>query len=82
MITIGSQCCFENFLSLFSFRYYLMEDKTAEDYYNMYGRRWFKTGDIGQMEEDGTLRIIDRCVDKTTIPLVSVTAENIELLCY
>lgn len=43
--------------------YYLMEDKTAEDYYNMYGRRWFKTGDIGQMEQDGTLRIIDRKKD-------------------
>merc|ERR1711992_71354 len=43
--------------------YYLMKDKTAEDYYNMYGRRWFKTGDIGRFEEDGTLRIIDRKKD-------------------
>ena len=41
-------------------RYYLMEDKTKEDFYNMYGRRWFRTGDIGQMEGDGTLKIIDR----------------------
>ena len=45
------------------YRYYKMEEKTNEDFYNQYGRRWFKTGDIGQMESDGTLRIIDRKKD-------------------
>merc|ERR1719414_2616781 len=43
--------------------YYLMEEKTKEDFYTQYGKRWFKTGDIGQMEADGTLKIIDRKKD-------------------
>jgi len=44
--------------------YYKMPEKTNEEYYNdPSGRRWFKSGDIGQIEEDGTLRIIDRKKD-------------------
>ena len=44
-------------------RYYEMPEKTAEDFFVAHGRTWFKTGDIGQMEDDGTLKIIDRKKD-------------------
>eukprot|EP00091_Calanus_sinicus_P021315 TRINITY_DN6242_c0_g1_i1.p3 TRINITY_DN6242_c0_g1~~TRINITY_DN6242_c0_g1_i1.p3 ORF type:complete len:114 (-),score=23.04 TRINITY_DN6242_c0_g1_i1:388-729(-) len=40
-----------------------MPEKTAEEFFNDNGKRWFKTGDIGQMMEDGTIRIIDRKKD-------------------
>ena len=40
-----------------------MEDKTAEDYIEIDTIRYFKTGDIGQWESDGALRIIDRKKD-------------------
>merc|ERR1711988_2091323 len=44
--------------------YYMNEEKTKEEFYtDGEGRRWFKTGDIGQFEHDGTLRIIDRKKD-------------------
>jgi len=44
--------------------YYKMPDKTDEEFFtDVEGRRWFKTGDIGQIEEDGTLRIVDRKKD-------------------
>ena len=29
--------------------YYKNEEKTAEDFCEMDGRRWFKTGDIGEV---------------------------------
>ena len=39
--------------------YYEMPEKTAEDFHtDENGIRWFKTGDIGQFDEDGSLRII------------------------
>ena len=44
-------------------RYFLMEEKTKEDFYEENGRRWFQTGDIGQLMPDGVLKIIDRKKD-------------------
>ena len=43
--------------------YYNMPDKTAEDFYDADGVRWFKTGDIGQAMPNGTIKIIDRKKD-------------------
>ena len=39
--------------------YFKKPEKTAEDFYvDETGQRWFKTGDIGQVDADGALRII------------------------
>jgi len=44
--------------------YYRMPEKTDEEFFaDSTGRWWFKTGDIGQFEADGTLRIVDRKKD-------------------
>ena len=44
--------------------YYKLADKTKEDFYtDETGRRWFRTGDIGEMAHDGTLKIVDRKKD-------------------
>jgi len=43
--------------------YFLNEEKTREDFYEEDGYRWFKTGDIGQVESDGVIRIVDRKKD-------------------
>lgn len=38
--------------------YYKLPGKTADDFFDEDGRRWFKTGDIGEMHPDGVLKII------------------------
>ena len=44
--------------------YFKNEEKTKEEFFiDDEGTRWFKTGDIGQFEDDGTLRIVDRKKD-------------------
>lgn len=43
--------------------YYKMPEKTSEDYFEENGIRYFRTGDVGQWESDGALRIIDRKKD-------------------
>jgi len=44
--------------------YYKLPDKTEEEFYrDEEGWRWFKTGDIGEMHSDGTVKIIDRKKD-------------------
>ena len=47
-----------------------MEEKTKEDFYFEDGRRWFLSGDIGELEPQGTLKIIDR--KKGTCPMSSL----------
>lgn len=43
--------------------YYKNPDKTKEDFFEEDGRRWFRTGDIGEIHEDGVIKIIDRKKD-------------------
>jgi long-chain acyl-CoA synthetase len=43
--------------------YYKMPEKTAEDFTESDGRRWFRTGDIGEIHPDGVVKIIDRKKD-------------------
>lgn len=46
-----------------SLGYYKLPSKTKEDFFEEDGKRWFKTGDIGEMHADGVLKIIDRKKD-------------------
>jgi len=49
--------------------YYKLPNKTAEEFFeDEEGTRWFRTGDVGTIEEDGTLRIIDRKKDLVKLP--------------
>ena len=38
--------------------YYKNPEQTAESFHVIDGQRWFATGDIGQFDPDGCLRII------------------------
>lgn len=40
--------------------YYKLQQKTNEDFFDEDGRRWFKTGDIGEVHPDGVLKIIGK----------------------
>nr|XP_040572319.1 LOW QUALITY PROTEIN: long-chain-fatty-acid--CoA ligase 4-like [Lepeophtheirus salmonis] len=54
-ILIGGDCV--------SNGYYKMPEKTKEDFLEERGKRWFRTGDIGEVTELGTIKIIDRKKD-------------------
>jgi len=43
--------------------YFENEEKTKEDFYDEDDTRWFRTGDIGEVDEDGVFRIVDRKKD-------------------
>lgn len=43
--------------------YYKHPDLTAESFFEEDGKRWFKTGDIGEFLPDGNLKVIDRKKD-------------------
>ncbi|XP_069684270.1 fatty acid CoA ligase Acsl3-like isoform X2 [Periplaneta americana] len=49
--------------------YYKMPEKTKEDFFEENGRRWFKTGDIGEFHADGVIKIIDRKKDLVKLQL-------------
>lgn len=38
--------------------YYKLPGKTEEEFFEEDGKRWFKTGDIGEIHSDGVLKII------------------------
>lgn len=40
--------------------YYKNPGKTAEEFYEADGKRWFKTGDICEVHEDGVVKIIGK----------------------
>lgn len=43
--------------------YYKMDKETQENFFEEDGIRWMRSGDIGEMEPDGCLKIIDRKKD-------------------
>lgn len=43
--------------------YYKLPNKTTEEFFDEDGKRWFKTGDVGEFHADGVLKIIDRKKD-------------------
>ena len=48
--------------------YYKLEEETKEAFYvDEEGTRWFKSGDIGEVLPNGTLKIIDRKKDLTKL---------------
>jgi len=53
-VLIGGECV--------SRGYYKLPGKTSEDFFEEDGRRWFKTGDIGEMQTDGVLKIIGKLI--------------------
>ncbi|KAH8399352.1 hypothetical protein KR215_008220 [Drosophila sulfurigaster] len=52
-VLIGGECVSKG--------YYKLPGKTGEDFFEEDGRRWFKTGDIGEVQTDGVLKIIGTC---------------------
>ncbi|XP_047987467.1 long-chain-fatty-acid--CoA ligase 4 [Leguminivora glycinivorella] len=43
--------------------YYRNPEKTREEFFDVEGRRWFRSGDIGELHHDGCIKIIDRKKD-------------------
>lgn len=62
--------------------YYKNQDQTVECYRQENGKRWFYTGDIGEMQTNGNLKIIDRKKDLVKLhhgEYVSLTKVETEL---
>ena len=48
--------------------YYKMPEKTKEDFYLEDGVRWFKTGDIGLIDNTGNLSLIGTFIQNQYFP--------------
>merc|ERR1711892_242002 len=48
---------------------YKNEEKTLEDFFIENGKQFFKSGDIGELQEDGNIRLIDRKKDLVKLQL-------------
>ncbi|KAG9510695.1 Long-chain-fatty-acid--CoA ligase 4, partial [Fragariocoptes setiger] len=62
--------------------YFKDPEQTAENYVEEHGKRWFFTGDIGEMQANGNLKIIDRKKDLVKLhhgEYVSLTKVETEL---
>merc|ERR1740131_860840 len=49
--------------------YFKNDEKTAEDFFMEDGKQFFKSGDIGELGEDGTFKLIDRKKDLVKLQL-------------
>merc|ERR1719347_1879897 len=49
--------------------YYKNPEKTKEDFFVENGKQFFKSGDIGELREDGTFKLIDRKKDLVKLQL-------------
>jgi len=49
--------------------YYKNPEKTAEDFFMENGKQFFKSGDIGELREDGSFKLIDRKKDLVKLQL-------------
>lgn len=56
--------------------YYKLPGKTEEEFFEEDGKRWFKTGDIGEIHSDGVLKIIGECIWLTNKPATTVCNTN------
>ena len=49
--------------------YFKLPEKTKEEFFEENGTRWFRTGDIGEYDQYGQLRIVDRKKDLVKLQL-------------
>jgi len=52
-----------------------MPAKTDEDFFEGDGKRWFKTGDIGEVHDDGVVTIIGKFFKKISLFYYIVTCK-------
>ena len=53
--------------------YFKLTDKTKESFFEEGGKRWFKTGDIGEFDEDGKWNRVIRLTKSIALVLIRST---------